>query len=79
MQNLTKEWKHPPAVILQQATFNNILILCLWLRIIKKIQSNCLAHEFSFADSFFNSILHDYGKVRRMMRTAIVLYLLNYF
>ena len=32
MQNLTKERKQPPVVILQQATSYNIFILCLWLR-----------------------------------------------
>ena len=36
MQNLTKEWKQPPVVILQQATFYNIFILYLWLRIIRR-------------------------------------------
>ena len=34
MHNLTKEWKQPPVVILQQANFYNIFIPCLWLRII---------------------------------------------
>ena len=34
MQNLTKERKQPPVVILQQGIFYNIFILCLWLRII---------------------------------------------
>ena len=29
MQNLTKEWKQPPVVILQQEIFLNIFILCL--------------------------------------------------
>ena len=29
LQNLTKEWKQPPVVILQQANFCNIFILCL--------------------------------------------------
>ena len=32
MQNLTKEWKQPPVVILQKAFFYNILMLCFWLR-----------------------------------------------
>ena len=35
MQNLTKQRKQPPVVILQQANFYDILILCLWLRIIR--------------------------------------------
>ena len=33
---LTKERKQPPVVILQQAIFYNIFILCLWLRIIRR-------------------------------------------
>ena len=36
LQNLTKEWKQPPVVILQQANVCNIFILCLWLRIIRR-------------------------------------------
>ena len=36
MQNLTKEWKQLSVVILQQANFYNIFILCLWLRIIRR-------------------------------------------
>ena len=34
MQNFMKQWDLPPVVILQQANFYDILILCLWLRII---------------------------------------------
>ena len=34
MQNLAKEPKQSPVVILQQAIFYNQFILCLWLRII---------------------------------------------
>ena len=34
MQNLTKERKQPPLVILLQAIFYNIFILRLWQRII---------------------------------------------
>ena len=36
MQNLKKEWKQPPVVILQQANFYNVFILCLRLRIIRR-------------------------------------------
>ena len=36
MQNLTKKWRQPPVVILQQANFGNIFVLCLWLRIITR-------------------------------------------
>ena len=36
MQNLTKEWRQLPVVILQRANFGNIFILCLWLTIITR-------------------------------------------
>ena len=32
LQNLTKEWKQPPVVILQQANFCNIFILCFQIK-----------------------------------------------
>ena len=32
--DLTKEWKQPPVVILQHMIFCNIVILCLWVRMI---------------------------------------------
>ena len=38
MQDLTKEWKQPPAVVLQKTNFYNVFILWLWLIIIKKLQ-----------------------------------------
>ena len=50
MQNLTKERKKPPVVILQQLIFYNIFIRCLRVKI--KIRSTCLVHEFSFTDIF---------------------------
>ena len=37
LQSLTKEWKQPPVVILQQVNFRNIFILCLLVRIIKRV------------------------------------------
>ena len=36
MQNLKKEQKQPPVVILQQSIFDVIFIWCLWLKIIWK-------------------------------------------
>ena len=36
MQNLTKERKEPPVVILQQSIFDIILIRCLRLKIIRR-------------------------------------------
>ena len=49
-QNLTKERKQPPVVILQNSIFYNIFIRCLWLRIIRR--SDYLVYEFSFTDIF---------------------------
>ena len=52
MQNLTKEWKQLPAVILQQANFYNIFILCLWLRIIRRSDQGAKFMNFPFTDIF---------------------------
>ena len=85
MQNLTKEWKQPPVVILQQADFYNIFILCLWLRIIKRSNQgvqfvNFPSHIFSLIPFYVTVASYCYyEKVRRTMRTAIVSYLLKYF
>ena len=37
MQNLTKERKQPPVVILEQLIFDNVSILYLWLKIIERL------------------------------------------
>ena len=57
MQNLTKEWKQPPVVILQQANFYNIFILCLWLRIIRRSDQGVQFINFP-SQIFFNDINH---------------------
>ena len=49
MQNLTKEQKQPPVVILQQA--DNIYSMIM-AKNHQKIQSMCLVHEFSLKDFF---------------------------
>ena len=36
VQNLTRERKQPPVVVLQHAIFYKIIILRLWLRIIRR-------------------------------------------
>ena len=85
MQNLMKEWKQPPAVILQQANFQNVFILCLWLRIIKKFNQG--VQFMNFPSQIFSSIPFYmtvafycyYEKVRRTMCTSTVSYLLKYF
>ena len=59
MQNLTKEWSQPPAVILQQANFGKIFILCLWLIIITRSDQGVQFMNFP-SKIFFNDINHGY-------------------
>ena len=85
MQNLTKEQKQPPVVILQQPNFYNIFILCLWLRIIKRSDQG--VQFMNFPSQIFSLIpfymavasYFYYEMVRRTIHTAIVSYLLKYF
>ena len=55
MPNLTKERKHPPVVILQQAIFYNTFILRLWLRIIRRSDQGVQFINFP-SQIFFNDI-----------------------
>ena len=59
LQNLTKEWKQPPVVILQQANFCNIFILCLQIRIIRRSDQGVQFMNFP-SQIFFNDINHGY-------------------
>ena len=59
LQNLTIEWKQPPAAILQQANFCSIFILCLWLRIIRRSCQGAQFMNFS-SQTFSNNINHGY-------------------
>ena len=54
-----KERKQPPVVILQQAFFYNISILCLWLRIIRRSDQGVFFINFP-SQIFFNDIDHVY-------------------
>ena len=59
MQNLTKERKQPPVIILQKSIFYNIFIRCLWLRIIGR--SDCGVQFMNFPSQiFFSDINHGY-------------------
>ena len=60
MQNLTKERKQPPVVILQQLIFYNIFILCLSLRIIRRSAQGVQLMNFP-SQIFFNNINHGYS------------------
>ena len=85
MQNLGKEWKQPPGVILQQKNFYNIFILCLWLRIIRRsdqgVQFMNFPSQIFFLIPFYMTVASYcyYENVRRTMRTTIASYFLNCF
>ena len=78
MQNLTKEWKQLPVVILEQANFYNIFILCLWIRIIRRSDQGVKFMNFSISFYIAAASYCYYEKVRRPIGTAIVSYLLKY-
>ena len=59
MQNLAKERKQPPVVILQQSIFQNISIRCLWLRIVGRSDQSVQLINFP-SHIFFNGINHGY-------------------
>ena len=59
MQNLTKERKKPPVVILQQWIFYNIFIRCLWLRIIRRSEQRVQFMNFP-SQIFLTDINHGY-------------------
>ena len=85
MQNLTKEWKQPPAFILQQVNFYNVFILCSWLRIIRRsnqgVQLMNFYSQILFLIPFYmpvaSSCYHE--RLCRTMRTPTVSYLIKYF
>ena len=62
LQNLTKEWKQPSVVILQQTNFCNIFILCLQIRIIRRSDQGVQLMNFP-SQIFFNDINHGYKAV----------------
>ena len=57
--NLKRGWKQPPVVILQESTFYNIFIRCLWLKIITKSSQGVYFMSFP-SQIFFNKISHGY-------------------
>ena len=61
LQNLTKEWKQPPVVILQQVNFCNIFILCLQIRIIRRsdqgVQPINFPSQIFFSNTGYNAAL----------------------
>ena len=59
MLNLVKEQKQPSVVILQQAIFYYIFILCSWLRIIRRFDQGVQVMNFPLK-IFFNNVNHGY-------------------
>ena len=62
LQNLTKEWKQPPVVILQQTNFCNIFMLRQRLRIIRRSDQGIQFMNFP-SQIFFNNINHGFKAV----------------
>ena len=85
MQDVTKEWKHPPVVILQQAIFYNKLHEFSFKYIKKRYQS--WLESNSVEEKFFVVAFVLYGcdylllyeKICLAMRIAVVSYLLKHF
>ena len=75
LQNLTKEWKQPPVVILQQANFCNIFILCLWIRIIRKSDPGVQLMNFP-SQIFFNDISHGFKAALLNKKVSVVAFVL---
>ena len=59
MQNLMKEWKQPPVVILQKSIFYNIFIRYLWIRIFRRSDQGFQFMNF-FSQTFSNDINRGY-------------------
>ena len=60
MQDLTKELKQPPVVILKQVIFYKIFILWLWVKSIKRYSQDVQFMNFP-SHVFFNDINHCYN------------------
>ena len=77
MQNLAKQWKEPPVIILQQANFYNTYSVVV-AKNHQNIRSRFLVHEFSLTDIFwilfYMAVTSHcyYEKVHRTMRNVIV-------
>ena len=70
MQNLKKEWKQPPAVILQQGNFYNAFNLCLWLRIIRRSHQGVYFASFP-SQIFFNDTNHGYRAAYLLKKNSL--------
>ena len=74
LQNLTKEWKQPPVVIVQQAKFCNIFILCLQIRIIRQSDQGVQLMNFS-SQIFFNDIGYKAALLKKNSQWLLSIYM----
>ena len=74
LQNLTKEWKQPPVVILQQANFCNIFILCLQIRIIRRSDQGVQLMNFP-SQIFFNDIGYKAALLKKNSQWLLSIYM----
>ena len=75
MQSLTKERKQPPVVILQQAIFYNIFILCFWLKVVRRTNQSVWFINFP-SQIFFYDVNHGHRAaiLKKLFLAASVLY-----
>ena len=74
LQNLTKEWKQPPVVILQQVNFCNIFILCLQIRIIRRSDQGVQLMNFP-SQIFFNDIGYKAALLKKNSQWLLSIYM----
>ena len=74
LQNLTKEWKQLPVVILQQANFCNIFILCLQIRIIRRSDQGVQLMNFP-SQIFFNDIGYKAALLKKNSQWLLSIYM----
>ena len=74
LQNLTKEWKQPPVVTLQQGNFRNIFILCLQIRIIRGSDQSVQHMNFP-SQIFFNDIGYKAASLTKNSQCVLSIYM----
>ena len=74
LQNLTREWKQPPVVILQQASFCNIFILCLQITIIRRSDQGVQLMNFP-SQIFFNDIGYKAALLKKNSQWLLSIYM----
>ena len=77
LQNLIKEWKQPPVVILQQANFCNIFILCLQIRIIRRSDQGVSLMNFP-SQILFNDIGYKTALLKKNSQWLLSIYVVSY-